>query len=237
MIDLKRSSIAAAAVFALSAGLAGCGASGEETASADETPSVAQAADTAKATPSTAAQASGMASPSSSTQPTATPSPSGPYEPATPKHPARNVPDPGPLPKVAREKNKVGQLAFAEHWFKEVNYAWETGGFRDEFWEITSRDCEYCQAAERVFARMKEDGAWIVGGYNHFENIHAPNKKLDNGTYYVTFTAREEERIFFRPGQAKAAETTAAGSTHAGTLILKRKDNGWEVQGVYGAGR
>ncbi len=54
-----------------------------------------------------------------------------------------------------------------------------------------------------MFARIKENGAWIVEGYNHFENIHAPNKKLDNGNYCVTFTAREEERIFFRPGRAK----------------------------------
>ena len=53
--------------------------------------------------------------------------PSGPYAPATSKHPARDVPAPRPLPKVAKEKNKVGQLAFTEHWFKELNYAWETG--------------------------------------------------------------------------------------------------------------
>ncbi|PWI27406.1 hypothetical protein CAY35_07180 [Pseudoglutamicibacter cumminsii] len=84
---------------------------------------------------------------------------------------------------------------------------------------------------------MKKDNAWIVGGYNHFENIHAPNKKLDDGTYYVTFTAYEEERVFFRPGESAAVETTAAGSTDAGTLILERKNDGWEVQGVYGAGR
>lgn len=237
MINLKRGSIAAAAVLALSAGLAGCGANSEDAASAETTPSVSHAADTAKATPSTETEPSGKASPPSSTEPSETPSPSGPYEPATPKHPARNVPDPGPLPKVAKEKNKVGQLAFAEHWFKEVNYAWETGGFRDEFWEITSRDCKYCQAAEKTFARMKKDNAWIVGGYNHFENIHAPNKKLDDGTYYVTFTAYEEERVFFRPGESAAVETTAAGSTDAGTLILERKNDGWEVQGVYGAGR
>ncbi|MCT1685997.1 DUF6318 family protein [Pseudoglutamicibacter cumminsii] len=233
MPDLRRSTIATGLTLALAVGLAACGANNDDAAPADTapsasaSPSVTQVADSS-ATPSPASSA---ASPSESA------SPSGPYEPATSKHPARNVPDPGPLPKVAKEKSKVGQIAFAEHWFKEVNYAWETGGFRDEFWEITSRDCKYCQAAEKTFARMKKDNAWIVGGYNHFENIHAPNKKLDDGTYYVTFTAYEEERVFFRPGESAAVETTAAGSTDAGTLILERKNDGWEVQGVYGAGR
>lgn len=235
MINLKRGSIAAAAVLALSAGLAGCGANSEDAASAETTPSVSHAADTAKATPSTETEPSGKASPPSSTEPSETPSPSGPYEPATPKHPARNVPAPGPLPEIAKEKNKVGQLAFAEHWFKEVNYAWETGGFRDEFWEITSRDCEYCQAAEKTFARMKKHNAWIVGGYIHHENIHAPNKKLDDGTYYVTFTTREEERVFYTADKTTSVGTTSAGQTDSGLLILKRKNDGWEVQGVYGA--
>ncbi len=235
MIDLKRSSIAAAAVFALSAGLAGCGASGEDTASADETPSVAQAADTAKATPSTAAQASGMASPSSSTEPTEAPSPSGPYEPATPKHPARNVPDPGPLPKVARENSKAGRLAFVEHWLKELNYSAEMGSFRDEFWDMTSRDCEYCQAFERTFSRMKKDKAWIVGGKLRYERFNTPNEKLDDGNYYVTFTVQEEKRSFFKPGQTEPVETTPPGSADNGMLVLKRSDKGWKIQGFYGA--
>ena len=233
MPDLRRSTIATGLTLALAVGLAACGANNDDAAPADTapsasaSPSVTQVADSS-ATPSPASSA---ASPSESA------SPSGPYEPATSKHPARNVPDPGPLPKVAREKNKVGQLAFAEHWFKEVNYAWETGGFRDEFWEITSRDCEYCQDAERVFARMEKGKAWIVGGYIHHENIHAPNKKLDDGTYYVTFTARQEERVFYTPDKPTAAETTSASETNSGLLILERKDDGWEVQGVYGAER
>lgn len=60
------------------------------------------------------------------------------HELATSKRPARNVPVPGPLPKVAKQTNKVGQAAFVDHWLKEVNYAWEVGSFRKEFWEITS---------------------------------------------------------------------------------------------------
>ncbi|MCT1686811.1 DUF6318 family protein [Pseudoglutamicibacter cumminsii] len=235
MINLKRSSIVAAAVFALSAGLAGCGASGEDLASAEETPSVSQAADTAKATPTAEAEASSKASPSPSTEPTATPSPSGPYEPATSKHPARNVPAPGPLPKVAKEKSKAGRIAFVEHWLKELNYGWETGSFRDEFWEITSGDCEYCQAINRTFARMKKDKAWIVGGKIRYENLHAPNNKLDDGNFYVTLTVHEAERSYFRPGKTGAVETVPSSSADNGMLVLERDDKGWKIRGLYGA--
>lgn len=234
MINVKRSSIVAAAVFALSAGMAGCGASGEDTASAEETPSVSQAADTAKATPTAEAEASSKASPSPSTEPTTSPSPSGPYEPATSKHPARNVPEPGPLPKVAKEKSKAGQVAFVEHWLKELNYAWEIGSFRKEFWDITSHDCEYCQAIEETFTRMQKDDAWSVGGKIRYENIHAPNKKLDDGNFYVTFTAYEDKRSYFRPGKTTAEETARANSADGLMLVLVPQDNGWKVEGLYG---
>ena len=237
MIDLKRRSIAAVAVFALSAGLAGCGANSEDAASAETTPSVSQEADAAKATPSTAAQASGKASPSNSTQPTATPSPSGPYEPATPKHPARNVPDPGPLPEVAKENSKAGRIAFVEHWLKELNYGWETGGFRDEFWEITSRDCKYCNGIEETFTRMTKDNAWTVGGKIRYENLYTPNKQFVDGNFYVTFTAYEDERSYFRPGKTTAAQTVRANSAEGLMLVLERHDNGWKVEGFYGVPR
>lgn len=237
MINLKRGSIATTAVLALSAGLAGCGANSEDTASAETTPSVSQAADTAKATPSTETEPSSKASPSTSTEPTASPSPSGPYEPATPKHPARNVPDPGPLPKVAKEKSKAGRIAFVEHWLKELNYGWETGSFREEFWKITSRDCKYCNGIEETFTRMKKDKAWTVGGKIRYENLHTPNKQFDDGNYYVTFTAYEDERSYFRPGKTTAAQTVRANSADGLMLVLERKDNGWKVEGFYGAPR
>ena len=233
MPDLRRSTIAAGLTLSLAVGLAACGANNDDAPTADTappasaSPSVTQVAD-ASATPS---PASSVASPSESA------SPSGPYEPATSKHPARNVPDPGPLPKVAKEKNKVGQIAFAEHWFKEVNYAWETGGFRDEFWEITSRDCKYCNGIEETFTRMTKDNAWTVGGKIRYENLYTPNKQFVDGNFYVTFTAYEDERSYFRPGKTTAAQTVRANSAEGLMLVLERHDNGWKVEGFYGVPR
>ena len=231
MPKLERSITATGLTLALAVGLAACGANNDDAAPADTappaaaSPSVSQAADTTDAE----AKADAKASPSAS------PSLSGPYEPATSKHPARNVPDPGPLPKVARENSKAGRIAFVEHWLKELNYGWETGSFREEFWEITSRDCEYCQAINRTFERMKKDKAWIVGGKIRYENLHASNKKLDDGNFYVTLTVHEAERSYFRPGKTGAVETIPSSSADNGMLVLERNDNGWKIRGLYGA--
>ncbi|MBM7796050.1 DUF6318 family protein [Pseudoglutamicibacter cumminsii] len=233
MPDLRRSTIAAGLTLALAVGLAACGADNDDAPTADTappasaSPSVTQVAD-ASATPS---PVSSVASASESA------SPSGPYEPATPKHPARNVPVPGPLPEVAKEKSKAGQVAFIEHWLKELNYGWETGSFRDEFWEITSRDCKYCNEINKTFSRMKDHKAWTVGGKIRYEKIKAPNKKLDDGNYYVTFTVHEAERSYFVPGKAEAEQTVAANSTDDGMLVLERVDNRWKIEGFYGVKR
>lgn len=237
MPKLERSITATGLTLILVAGLAACGANNDDAATADTaplasaSPSVSQVADETKVSPSSEAEGSSSASPSTS------PSPSGAYEPATSKHPARNVPVPGPLPKVAKEKSKAGQVAFVEHWLKELNYGWETGSFRDEFWEITSRDCEYCNEINKTFARMKEHKAWTVGGKLRYENIQAPNKKLDDGNFYVTFTVHEAERSYFVPGKAEAAQTVAANSTDNGMLALERVDNRWKIEGFYGVKR
>lgn len=232
----KRSITATGFTLALAVGLAACGANNDDAASADTappaaaSPSVSQAADTT--------DADAQASPSqASTSPSTSPSPSGPYEPATSKHPARNVPEPGPLPEVAKEKSKAGQVAFVEHWLKELNYGWETGSFRDEFWEITSRDCKYCNEINKTFSRMKDHKAWTVGGKIRYEKIKAPNKKLDDGNYYVTFTVHEAERSYFVPGKAEAEQTVAANSTDDGMLVLERVDNRWKIEGFYGVKR
>ena len=236
MTNLKRSAIATVLTLALASGLTACGNNNEDAkpgeAAPSASPSVSPSDKEAKDE-----NASGSGKESAKSKPSASPSPKGPYIPATSKYRAQNVPVPGPLPEVAKEEGKVGQIAFAEHWFKELNYAWEVGSFRKEFWDITSRKCEYCQAANRVFERMKKDKAWIVGGKIEIHNISAPNKKLDNGRFFVTFSAVEGKRTYFKPGKATAVETTTSGSTDKGTLVLERTDNGWQVSGVYGAGR
>ncbi|WP_370991799.1 DUF6318 family protein [Arthrobacter sp. HMSC08H08] len=109
MTNLKRSSIATAMTLALASGLASCGAN-DDAKPAEAVPSASSSDKEAKDE-----NTSGSGKESAKPKPSASPSPKRPYKPATPKRPARNVPAPGPLPEVAKEGSKAGQIAFVGH--------------------------------------------------------------------------------------------------------------------------
>ena len=234
MTNLKRNAIATVLTLVLASGLTACSNNNEDAKPGEAAPSVSSSVSPSDKEAKDE-NVSGSGKESASAKPSASPSPKGPYRPATPKRPAQNVPVPGPLPEVAKEESKAGQIAFVEHWFEEVNYAWEVGSFRKEFWDITSRKCEYSQAINRTFKRMKKDNAWVVGGKIRLEKVHAPSRELDDGNLYVTFTVHEGKRTYFRPGQTKPVESSPPGTTDALMLVLERQDNGWQARGLYGA--
>ena len=229
MPDLRRSTIAAGLTLALAVGLAACGADNDDAPTADTappasaSPSVSQVVD-ASATPSPASSA---ASPSESA------SPSGPYEPATSKHPARNVPDPGPLPKVAKEKSKAGQVAFIEHWFKELNYGRETNELRPEFWEMTSESCSYCLRLHKSFKVMQKKKSWVTGGNIIAKNIQPNIKPLDDGIYEVDLSVIEEPLERFVAGNAETVEQDSGGTVEHTFAELRRVNGQWRLEGIY----
>lgn len=229
MPDLRRSTIATGLTLALAVGLAACGANNDDAAPADTapsasaSPSVTQVADSS-ATPSPASSA---ASPSESA------SPSGPYEPATSKHPARNVPDPGPLPKVAKENSKAGQVAFIEHWFKELNYGRETNELRPEFWEMTSESCSYCLRLHKSFKVMQKKKSWVTGGNIIAKNIQPNIKPLDDGIYEVDLSVIEEPLERFVAGNAETVEQDSGGTVEHAFAELRRVNGQWRLEGIY----
>ena len=215
--------------LALATGLAACGTNNDDAAPADTapsasaSPSVTQVADSS-ATPSPASSA---ASPSESA------SPSGPYEPATSKHPARNVPDPGPLPKVAKENSKAGQVAFIEHWFKELNYGRETNELRPEFWEMTSESCSYCLRLHKSFKVMQKKKSWVTGGNIIAKNIQPNIKPLDDGIYEVDLSVIEEPLERFVAGNAETVEQDSGGTVEHTFAELRRVNGQWRLEGIY----
>ena len=229
MPDLRRSTIATGLTLALAVGLAACGANNDDAATADTappasaSPSVTQVADSS-ATPSPASSA---ASPSESA------SPSGPYEPATSKHPARNVPDPGPLPKVARENSKAGQVAFIEHWFKEFNYGLETNDLRPEFWEMTNKSCNYCKSVQRVREMMKKEGSWTVGGELNGTKIQPDIESLENGVYQVPLVITEKASKIYLPKRSDPLEKFSGVTVEDAFVELRRVNGQWRMEGLY----
>ena len=233
MPDLRRSTIAAGLTLSLAVGLAACGANNDDAATADTappasaSPSVTQVADETKASPSSEAGASGTASASAS------PSPSGPYEPATPKHPARNVPVPGPLPEVAKEKSKAGQVAFIEHWVKEFNYGLETNKLRPEFWEMSSKTCDYCQALQDAVDYMQKDKSWNAGGDLNLNRVRPDLRSLENGIYEVRISITGSARKRYVPGKAEPVEQYPEVTLEHAFIKMRRVNDLWQLEGLH----
>lgn len=232
MPKLKPSVIATGLALALVTGVAACGANSKDTASAaDATPSVPQATEAAKAKPSDSASV--ISSPSSSPEPSEAPSPSGPYEPATSKHPARNVPDPGPLPKVAKEKSKAGQIAFIEHWVKEMNYATEAGQPTPLLKEMTDSECDYCQKLEKSVAALRKKNAWVVGGTIRLTNLKAQREQSDPNEFVVTTQAFNDEFLVYTEDSDQPVQTVPSGEQPTGYVVLEWRAGKWIIKGLY----
>lgn len=232
MPKLKRSITATGLTLILVAGLAACGANNDDAASADTappaaaSPSVSQAADTT--------DADAQASPSqASTSPSTSPSASGPYEPATSKHPARNVPEPGPLPEVAKEKSKAGQVAFVEHWVKEFNYGLETGKVRPEFWEMSSKTCDYCQALQDAVDYMQKDKSWNAGGDLSLNRVRPDLRSLENGIYEVRISITGSARKRYVPGKVDPVEQYPEVTLEHAFIKLRRVNELWQLEGLH----
>ncbi len=229
MPDLRRSTIAAGLTLALAVGLAACGADNDNAPTADTappasaSPSVTQVAD-ASATPS---PVSSVASASESA------SPSGPYEPATPKHPARNVPVPGPLPEVAKEKSKAGQVAFIEHWVKEMNYATESRQPTPLLQEMVDSGCDYCKKIERSATSLRENNAWVVGGTIRLTNLKPQSEQSTPNEYVVKTQAFSDEFLVYTEDSEKPVQTIPAGKQPTGYVVLEWRAGKWIIKGLY----
>ena len=227
MPDLRRSTIATGLTLALAVGLAACGANNNDAAPADTAPSVSQVADTS-ATPSATPSAS-----ASPTSPSESASPSGPYEPATSKHAARNVPEPGPLPEVAKEKSKAGQVAFVEHWVKEFSYGLETGKVRPEFWEMSSKTCDYCQALQDAVDYMQKDKSWNAGGDLSLNRVRPDLRSLENGIYEVRISITGSARERYVPGKVDPVEQYPEVTLEHAFIKLRRVNDLWQLEGLH----
>ena len=233
MTNLKRSAIATVLTLALASGLAACGSTDNgkpAEAATSVSPSVSPSEKEAK-NEDTSESKTGESS--SKSKPSASPSSKGPYKPATPKRPAQNVPVPGPLPEVAKEESKAGQVAFIEHWFKEFNYTVESGEFSPEFWKITNKSCIYCKGVQKVLKMMEKDKSWNIGGELIPEKIEPTLESLDNGVYQIRLIVIEKPRKRYFPGNPKPVERFPGATLDDTFVELRRVDGQWRMEGVH----
>ena len=233
MTDLKRSAIAAALTFTLVSGLAACGTKddakpAEAATAATESSSERQSDEEAKDE-----NVSGSGKESASVKPSASPSPTGPYKPATPKRPAQNVPVPGPLPEVAKEESKAGQIAFVEHWVKEVNYAMESRQPTRLFQEMNGAKCKYCKKIKTSADNLRKTKTWVVGGKIRLEHLRPEPRQSSDAEYRVTTHASNDKILVYTKNSTKPVQTVPATKQPNGFVALEWREDKWVVKGFY----
>ena len=146
--------------------------------------------------PPTAATTPAASAKASST-PVTSPSPSAVYRPASAHGPAENVPLPK-LPKLAKQKSKEGLIAFAEYWYKTVEYAHETGDV-SLIREISGPQCFACN---KTYDRMTQgfaEGDWLAGGKFDIRAIESEFVETGDGRYQLLVRLSQREVISYGP--------------------------------------
>lgn len=138
-----------------------------------------------------------------SPSPTPSPSPTKPkYQPATAKGPAKNVPKPE-MPKLAKEHNEEGAIAFVKYYFDLVNYSLESRTV-DDIIKVTERSCQVC--GDNLIDPIRINGKqkyWQVAGKYSVKVNAVDNSERNTSDLLFTLTVEKTE-IYSAPNELEA---------------------------------
>ncbi|MFJ2508756.1 DUF6318 family protein [Arthrobacter citreus] len=183
------------------------------------------AANTADAeTPETASSA---AAPSEPPTPTPTPTPSPSYSQASGAGPAVNLELPV-MPEVARQETADGLLAFVDHWFGLVNYAYQTGDI-GPLQAVTTPECGVCRGVYETGPGAYADGGWLEGGQVEYENPETVFVLTTENRRQAVMSVRQRV-IIHRDSSGKSVKVVA-GTDNPFQMILEATytGDGWFV--------
>ncbi|MEV8144132.1 DUF6318 family protein [Specibacter sp. NPDC078709] len=117
------------------------------------------------------------------------------YKPATADGPAQNVPIPV-LPETAKEFSKEGLLAFAEHWYSTLGYAFETGD-SGPMMQISEPSCKTCLFIKEPVENWYKEGGWAVGGQMNILQTTSPFSETTDGAYQAMLLVRQTKVSYY----------------------------------------
>ncbi|WP_307049124.1 DUF6318 family protein [Arthrobacter oryzae] len=173
---------------------------------------------------------SASASASESASVTPTPTPSAAYKPADAKGKAQNVPVPV-LPEAAKTETKEGLEAFADYWFKLLDYAYETGDISG-LGAVTSPACELCSNITTSLSTNYEGDRWLAGGKLVTPSITTTFTPESDGSYQVLVQVQQAAISYFAPGGSQFRSPTPPSDT-GNVLLVEFKDRGWYLSGLH----
>ena len=180
------------------------------------------AADTAAETPAPTTSVSAV-----ETEEPTTPTPAPSYSQASGEGPAVNLALPV-LPEEARQETAEGLLAFVDHWFQLVNYAYQTGDV-EPLKAVTPPDCGVCGGVFETAPAAYADGGWLEGGQVEYENPETVFVLTPENRRQAVMSVRQRV-IIFRDSTGKSVKVRA-GSDHPFQMIIEATytGDGWFV--------
>lgn len=142
--------------------------------------------------------------------------------------PTRSVPPKPALPQAATEHTDAGAIAFTEHWFAVLSYAYASGD-TDAIWEISNKEtCEGCKAlAERIQSRYANDGYMTDGNIEVKSTGVLPYREND-ATVLVVNISQEEIQVH---ENGSIAPTRSDKQSDGSLLVYTRlSPGGWELE-------
>lgn len=176
-----------------------------------------------------ATAAPATSSPATSPTPTATPTPTASYKPADASGRAQNVPVPV-LPEAAKAETKEGAIAFANHWYEVLNYAYQTGDF-EPMDKVTGASCRMCAKVRPGIVEWNSDGRWIAGGLVVVKGAFTEFVKTPEGNYQVT-TQLEQPVGFLYRADSSIEKSVPASQVLADIMTVRFADGSWNAVDV-----
>lgn len=168
-------------------------------------------------------------SPTASPAPTATPIPTASYKPADASGRAQNVPVPV-LPEAAKAETKEGAIAFAEHWYEALNYAYQTGDF-GPLDAVTGPGCRMCAKVRPGIVEWNSEGRWIAGGLVEVKGAFTEFVKTADGHYQVTTQLEQPDGSLHR-ADSSIEKSVPASQVLADIMTIRFTDGGWNAVDV-----
>ena len=168
-------------------------------------------------------------SPTASPAPTATPTPTASYKPADASGRAQNVPVPV-LPEAAKAETKEGAIAFAEHWYAALNYAYQTGDF-GPMDAVTSAGCRMCAKVRPGIVEWNSEGRWIAGGLVVVKGAFTEFVKTADGNYQVTTQLEQPDGFLYR-ADSSIEKSVPASQVLADIMTVRFTDGIWNAVDV-----
>lgn len=184
--------------------------------------------------PSSSASALETSSPATTTatststaeQPTPPPTSAAVYKPATADGPAQNVPVPV-LPEKAKEFSKEGLLAFAEHWYSTLGYAFETGD-SGPMMEISEPSCGTCSSVGDMVSKWHATGGWISGGLMTVHSTTSSFNETPEGSYQAILLIQQSAVTYFN-ADSSLSKALPPQPSRADIVVAKYLDNQWSA--------